>query len=169
MHMSAQQPGHSSQPQPNPQPALYPTTASPGAAAQQLKTVPEQKLPLPCNVSTMQIWLKTTLFPFLQKYLPSRIRDTECTRLQKSLTIDRRARRWPPAPRGLLRLPGPLEPSGPGLWGHRSGTAVRGTGLAAGTTMTCSFPQGKIISSRKSQRNKEMHSKVTQGRLKIQV
>lgn len=37
VHISAQQPGHSSQPQPNPQLALYLRTSSPRAAAQQLK------------------------------------------------------------------------------------------------------------------------------------
>lgn len=63
---------------------------------------------------------------------------------QKSLTIDTRAPRWPPTPRGLLRLPGPRAPSGPGLLGTETRTSVRGTELASGTTTTRSFPQGKI-------------------------
>lgn len=76
------------------------------------------------------------VFPFIQEYLPSGIRD----RLQQeSLTIDMRAPPWPPAPRGLPRPLGPPGPSGAALWGQRPGTALRGTALPGGT-----FPQGEI-------------------------
>lgn len=109
------------------------------------ETVLEQKLPLPRTISSMQICLKTSVSCHLPTSI-SPLGSQTAAVMQKSLTIDRRALRWPPTLRGLLRLPGPQAPSGPGLWRQRSGTAVRGTGLAGGTTMTCSFPQGKITS-----------------------